>query len=148
LAATPRLSSGVGAGFGHLLAHDSDCEKHGAGVLLAEHVMKSCFERGFERYDMLARYDAYKSEWGDDAAPAADYVVGFTPRGRIFARLWSGAARQRVNAVLKKMPARIGRVVWPLACRALRQRTLFSGQDGARDQGVTSSPFRFPESAS
>ena len=61
-----------GAGFGHILAHNPDCDKQGAGVLLAEHVMKSCFDRGFERYDMLAPYDAYKSEWADDAAPVAD----------------------------------------------------------------------------
>jgi CelD/BcsL family acetyltransferase involved in cellulose biosynthesis len=79
----------------------------------------------FERYDMLAPHDAYKSEWADDAAPVADYVVGFTTRGRIFAR-----------------------VVWPLARKALRNRALFNGQDRARDQGVTSSPSRFPESAS
>jgi CelD/BcsL family acetyltransferase involved in cellulose biosynthesis len=142
-----------GVGFGHILAHDTDCDKQGAGVLLAEHVMKSCFERGFERYDMLAPYDAYKSEWADDSVPVADYVMGFTPRGRIFARLWSSAARQRIKAALKKMPARIGRVVWPLARKASRKRALFNGQDRAgqdraRDQGVTSSPSRFPESAS
>ncbi len=111
-----------GVGFGHILAHDPDCDKQGAGVLLAEHVMKSCFERGFERYDMLAPYDAYKSEWADDAAPVADYVVGFTLRGKIFARVWSSEARQRIKAALKKMPARIGRVVWPLARKVLRAR--------------------------
>jgi CelD/BcsL family acetyltransferase involved in cellulose biosynthesis len=137
-----------GVGFGHILAHDPDCDKQGAGILLAEHVLKSCFERGFERYDMLAPYDAYKAEWADDVAPAADYVVGFTPRGRIFARVWSGAARQRIKAALKKMPTRIGRVVWPLARLALRKPALFNGEDKARDQGVTSSPSRFPESTS
>lgn len=136
-----------GVGFGHILAHDPDCDKQGAGILLAEHVLKSCFERGFERYDMLAPYDAYKSEWADDAAPVADYVVGFTARGKIFARVWSGAARQRIKAALKKMPARLGCVVWPLARMALRKRALLNGEK-ARDQAVTSSPSRSPESAS
>jgi CelD/BcsL family acetyltransferase involved in cellulose biosynthesis len=111
-----------GVGFGHILAHAPDCDKQGAGVLLAEHVMRSCFERGFEHYDMLAPYDAYKSEWADDAAPVADYVVGFTPRGKIFARVWSSEARQRIKAALKKMPPRLGRIVWPLARKVLRPR--------------------------
>lgn len=111
-----------GVGFGHILAHDPDCEKQGAGVLLAEHLMKTGFERGFERYDMLAPYDAYKSEWADDAAPVADYVLGFTLRGRIFARVWSSKARGRIKAALKKMPARLGRVVWPLARKILRNQ--------------------------
>jgi CelD/BcsL family acetyltransferase involved in cellulose biosynthesis len=111
-----------GVGFGHILAHDPDCDKQGAGVLLAEHVMKSCFERGFERYDMLAPYDAYKAEWADDAAPVADYGVGFTPFGKLFARVWSGAARRRIKAALKNMPARYGRVLWPLARKILRPR--------------------------
>jgi hypothetical protein len=100
----------------------------------------------FDQFDEIPH--AYKSEWADDAAPVADYVVGFTPRGRIFARVWSGAARQRIKSVLKKMPARIGRVIWPLARIALRKRALLNGEDGMRDHGVTSSPSRFPESAS
>jgi CelD/BcsL family acetyltransferase involved in cellulose biosynthesis len=111
-----------GVGFGHILAHDPDCDKQGAGVLLAEHVMKSCFERGVARYDMLAPYDAYKSEWADDAESVCDYVVGFTPRGKIFARVWSGKARQRIKAALKKMPACFGRIIWPLARKVLRRR--------------------------
>jgi CelD/BcsL family acetyltransferase involved in cellulose biosynthesis len=110
-----------GSGFGHLLAHDPDCDKQGAGVLLAEHVMKSCFARGLERYDMLAPYDAYKAEWADDAAPVADYVAGFTPPGKLFAYAWSSEARQKIKTAFKKMPGRVGRVVWPLARKLIRK---------------------------
>lgn len=110
-----------GSGIGHLLAHDPDCDKQGAGVLLAEHVMKSCFARGFERYDMLAPYDAYKAEWADDAAPVADYVAGFSRPGKLFAYAWSSDARQKIKTAFKKMPARVGRVVWPLARKLMRK---------------------------
>ncbi len=105
------------AGFGHLLSHDPDCDKQGAGILLAWHVMESCFARGLDRYDMLAPYDAYKAEWADDAVAVADYVSGFTPRGKLIARGWTSKARQKFKSALKKMPARFGRIVWPLARR-------------------------------
>ena len=111
-----------GAAFGHILAHDPDCCKQGVGVLLADHVMESCVARGLERFDMLAPYDAYKSEWAEDAAPVDDYVVGFTRRGRLFASIWSSGARQSLQALVKRMPARWGRIVWPLARKALRGR--------------------------
>jgi CelD/BcsL family acetyltransferase involved in cellulose biosynthesis len=110
-----------GSGFGHLLAHDPDCDKQGAGVLLAEHVMKSCFARRLERYDMLAPYDAYKAEWADDAVPAADFIAGFTPPGKLFAYAWSSGARQRIKTAVKKMPARAGRMFWPVARIAMRK---------------------------
>jgi len=103
-----------GAGVGYLLAHDPECDKQGAGIVLAEHIMRSCFDRGLTRYDMLAPYDAYKAEWADAAAPVADWVVGFSPRGRLLARLWSSAARERVKTALKHLPPRLGHIVWPL----------------------------------
>lgn len=110
-----------GAGFGHLLAHEPSCEKQGAGLLLADHVMKSCFERGLTHYDMLAPYDAYKAEWASAAAPVADYVAGFTPPGRLFAFAWRSDARQGVKSVLKTMPASVGRFVWPLARKIMNK---------------------------
>ncbi|WP_162009782.1 GNAT family N-acetyltransferase [Methylocystis heyeri] len=106
-----------GACFGHLLTHDPACEKQGVGILLADHVMKSCLARGMTRYDMLAPFDPYKAEWADGAAPVADWVVGFSPPGRLLARVWSGGPRQRIKTALKKMPPPIGRAFWPLLRR-------------------------------
>jgi CelD/BcsL family acetyltransferase involved in cellulose biosynthesis len=111
-----------GAGLGHLLAHDPECEKQGVGVLLADHVMKSCFERGMTHYDMLAPFDPYKAEWADGAAAVADYVAGFTPQGRLFAYAWRSQARQKLKAALKTMPASVGRVIWPLARKIKNNR--------------------------
>ncbi len=108
-----------GVGFGHLLTHDPACDKQGAGVLLAEHVMRSAFERGLERYDMLAPYDAYKAEWADGSVDVADYLAGISLKGRLFAALWRSPLRERLKAALKKMPARYGRALWPLARRIL-----------------------------
>lgn len=104
-------------GFGHLLTHHPDCDKQGAGVLLAEHVMRSGFELGFARYDMLAPFDAYKAEWAAASVEVADYLAGFTLRGRLFAFAWGSRTRDRLKARLKKMPKRLGHIVWPLARR-------------------------------
>jgi CelD/BcsL family acetyltransferase involved in cellulose biosynthesis len=106
-----------GACFGHLLTHDPACEKLGVGILLADHVMKSCLARGMTLYDMLAPFDPYKAEWADGATPVADWVVGFSLPGRLLARIWSGRPRQRIKTALKKMPPAIGRVFWPLLRR-------------------------------
>jgi CelD/BcsL family acetyltransferase involved in cellulose biosynthesis len=113
-------------GFGHILAHAPHCEKQGAGILLAEYVMRSCFELGFERYDMLAPFDAYKAEWAEESVPVTDYVAGFTLKGRLFALAWGSRARERLKTTLKKMPTRLGRLVWPLARRLRRPLSALS----------------------
>jgi CelD/BcsL family acetyltransferase involved in cellulose biosynthesis len=107
-----------GAAVGYLLAHDAEYDKQGAGVLLAEHILQSCFVRGLARYDMLAPYDTYKAEWADDAAPVADFVASFSLRGRLLAWLWRHPLRERAKTALKRMPARYGRFLWP-ALRAV-----------------------------
>jgi CelD/BcsL family acetyltransferase involved in cellulose biosynthesis len=110
-----------GSGVGYLLSHDPDCEKQGAGALLAEHVMKTCFLRKYAGFDMLAPHDAYKSEWADGAVTVADFTVGFTPRGRLFAAAWRRPARRRLKQALNRMPPGLGRIVWPLARKILRR---------------------------
>jgi CelD/BcsL family acetyltransferase involved in cellulose biosynthesis len=112
----------LGAGnsaFGHILAHDADCDKQGVGLLLADHVMKCCFERGLERYDMLAPFDDYKRDWATGAVPVADYVHGITALGRGVAGYWRTGARESLKRALGKLPPVAGRTVWRLARGAL-----------------------------
>jgi CelD/BcsL family acetyltransferase involved in cellulose biosynthesis len=106
-----------GSAFGHILAHDGGYDKQGVGLLLADHVMKSCFERGLERYDMLAPFDAYKRDWATDAVLVADYVLGITALGKSASGFWRSGARERLKGALRKMPPFAAGIVWRLARR-------------------------------
>jgi CelD/BcsL family acetyltransferase involved in cellulose biosynthesis len=107
---------------GHILAHDADFDKQGVGLLLADHVMKCCFERGLERYDMLAPFDDYKRNWATGAVPVADHVLGITALGKGVAVYWRSGARESLKRALEKMPPAAGRAVWRLARGALGLR--------------------------
>ena len=103
--------------FGHILAHRPERDKCGVGALLVEHVMRSSIERGMARFDMLAPADGYKLEWAHGVVPVADHIVSFTLGGRLFARLWTSAARQRLKQALQKPPKRLGRALRSLLRR-------------------------------
>ncbi len=103
--------------FGHILAHSPDRDRRGAGALLVEHVMRSSFERGMARFDMLAPADGYKLEWAHGVVPVADHIVGFTRGGRLFARLWTSAARQKLKKAIQRPPEGLGRALRSLLRR-------------------------------
>ncbi len=101
-----------GESFGHIIAHDGDFEKQGVGVVLSEHVLRSCFERGCVRFDMLAPQDAYKMEWTEEAPLVHDRIKPFTFAGRVYAACYTSTLLQKGFETLKNLPPPIGRVLW------------------------------------
>jgi CelD/BcsL family acetyltransferase involved in cellulose biosynthesis len=102
-----------GESFGHIIAHDCDFEKQGVGVVLSEHILRSCFERGCARFDMLAPRDAYKMEWTEEALPVHDWIKPFTPAGRLYAKCYTSALLRIAVDRLKNLPPSAGGVLWP-----------------------------------
>jgi CelD/BcsL family acetyltransferase involved in cellulose biosynthesis len=104
---------------GYLIAHDTDFEKQGIGVLLVEHTLRSSFERNSQRFDMLAPRDAYKTEWSNDIVPVCDWILPLTTRGRLYAQ-FHVSALQRLLRAFKSLDPSIGRMAWP-AIRSLKK---------------------------
>ena len=109
-----------GEGFGHILAHDSLCDKQGVGVLLAEQVFRSAHRRGLGGFDMLAPADCFKLKWASSVAKLDDWVVPLNRRGRWFVRLWV-AQVPRLKRLAEASPAWLGSPVW-WAYRRMKQR--------------------------
>jgi CelD/BcsL family acetyltransferase involved in cellulose biosynthesis len=103
--------------FGHIIAHDGDFEKQGIGVILTEHVLKSSFERGSARFDMLAPQDAYKMEWTDKVSLVHDWIKPFSLAGRLYAAFYISGLPQMILRALKTLPSPAGRVIWPMIRR-------------------------------
>jgi len=102
-----------GESFGHIIAHDSAFEKQGVGVVLSEHILRSCFERGCARFDMLAPRDAYKMEWTEEAPLVHDWIKPFTLTGRLYTKCYTSVLWQAAFDRLKNLPPSIGGVLWP-----------------------------------
>lgn len=63
------------------------------GELLLSHVVKSCCERGLDRFDLGIGEAAYKRVYCGDAEPLHDSIVPITAAGQIAASIWrSGLA--------------------------------------------------------
>jgi len=103
-----------GESFGHIIAHDGEFEKRGVGVVLSEHVLRSCFERGCLRFDMLAPQDAYKMEWTEEAPLVHDWIKPFTLAGRLYAKCYTSALLQIAFDRLKNLPPSVGGILWPV----------------------------------
>lgn len=103
-----------GEALGHIMAYDICFEKQGAGVILTEHILKSSFERGCARFDMLAPQDAYKMEWTDQAPLVHDWLKTFSLKGFLYAKLYSSGLHSALMRWLKNLPRPAGQIVWPM----------------------------------
>ncbi len=99
---------------GHIIAHDGGFDKQGIGVVLTEHVLKSSFDRGCRRFDMLAPQDSYKMEWTSDAPLVHDWIKSFTIAGRFYERFYVSGLPQLILERLKNLSPSTGRILWPM----------------------------------
>jgi CelD/BcsL family acetyltransferase involved in cellulose biosynthesis len=70
----------------HLIAHATDVERHGAGVLNLEAIFRWAEAEGLEAVDLLSPSADYKLDWADIKVPVRDYVWGITWRGSLLTR--------------------------------------------------------------
>jgi CelD/BcsL family acetyltransferase involved in cellulose biosynthesis len=100
-----------GEAFGHILAHDVDFEKQGAGVLLAEHAFRSAFDSGCRRFDMAPPADKYKMDWASGAVAVDDFAAPLTLPGALYVRLWLKGGRAMAKAMAGRAPAALLRAM-------------------------------------
>lgn len=102
----------------HVITYAAEAEKHGAGVLNLEAILRLAEAEGLEAVDLLPPKADYKLDWSDTAMEVADYSWGTSLRGRIWAGLLDGIARPRARQLIDRAPLAARR--W-LASRKLRK---------------------------
>ena len=95
----------------HILVHDPDFDKFGAGTLLIEQIVRSAADKGLGCYDFLAPGDAYKLSWADASVEVNDWVLPLSLAGRAYTRLYLAGMRASVKRVVAILPAPVRRML-------------------------------------
>ena len=90
--------------FLHVAVYGSKFDKCGAGGLLLEHGVESCFPDRVARLDLLAPKHEYKLEFADGTVLVHDHAIALSLAGRAYAAGYLGL-RRRLKAVVEGMPA-------------------------------------------
>ena len=78
-----------------------------------DEVVRGCFEKGLDNFDLMAPGDCYKREWADQSVKVCDYTAPLTPLGQAHAAY--GACAYTVKAIFETAPQRLRRVLISLA---------------------------------
>ncbi len=73
--------------FGHLLTYDIDYAKHGLGIVMADYAIRTTFEQGLKRFDLLLSDDSYKARWSDGVAKVDNWLYPLSLRGHVYVYL-------------------------------------------------------------
>lgn len=95
----------------HLISYAAEAEKHGAGVLNLEAILKQAEAEGLEAVDLLPPKADYKLDWADTSVEVGDYCWGVSARGRTWRALYDGFLRPRGKAILAGLPLGLRRVL-------------------------------------
>jgi len=95
----------------YLISYDIDLAKHGIGIIVAEHSIRTAHEQGLVRFDLLTPADAYKMDWADGAVEVRDWAMPLSRAGRIYQCVWLCLARQAMRSATKSSPVWLRRVV-------------------------------------
>ena len=91
----------------HLISHAADVEKHGAGVLNLEAILRIAEAEGLEAVDLLPPKAEYKLDWADTAVRVGDHVWAASTRGSLAVQMIERFARPRLKATLERLPVGI-----------------------------------------
>lgn len=88
----------------HLISYAAEAEKHGAGVLNLEAILKQAEAEGLEAVDLLPPKADYKLDWADTSVEVGDHCWGISGRGRAWCALYDGFLRPRGKALIARLP--------------------------------------------
>jgi len=97
--------------FGYIIAQDVGFQKQGVGIILAEYSIRSGYEQGWAKFDLLPPADPYKLELADSIITVDDWAVPCSVMGRIYAVIWLRLGRRFAKKIMRKMPAWMGRAL-------------------------------------
>jgi CelD/BcsL family acetyltransferase involved in cellulose biosynthesis len=93
----------------YLISYDIELAKHGIGIVVAEHSIRTAHAQGFLRFDLLTPADPYKMDWADASVEVGDWAVPFSPAGRFYVSVWLRLVREWMRRATKRLPAWLGR---------------------------------------
>jgi len=91
--------------FSYMSAYDDQFANISPGRLLLNFCISSLWERGIEKFDMLAPAGGHKSEWCRDEVGVADYSIPLSASGRLYAELYQERIRPALARAWHGMPA-------------------------------------------
>jgi CelD/BcsL family acetyltransferase involved in cellulose biosynthesis len=106
----------------HIIVYDGAFEKMAAGVLNLEEAIRHGFNEGLERIDLLAPKAAYKLDWADGTVGVVDHAIGLSAKGKAYAHVYLGYLRQRLKAVVERMPQKLRQTLAANQLRAAANR--------------------------
>lgn len=93
----------------HVIAYDMAFEKMGAGGLLMEDSIRRACQSGKGTFDLLAPGGTYKFDWADKSVDVADYALGLSMKGRIYAAWVLKRFRPAAKAAVERLPMTLRR---------------------------------------
>ena len=93
-----------GQRFLHVAVYGSKFDKTGAGGLLLEQAMATCYNAGIKRLDLLAPRHEYKMEFADGTVLVHDHALALSAAGRLYVKGFL-SIRRRLKAMVEAMPA-------------------------------------------
>ena len=106
----------------HVIVYDRQFEKMAAGVLHLEEAIRHGFDEGLERIDLLAPAAAYKLDWADGTVAVVDHAIGLSTTGRAYARVYLGYLRNRLKAVVERLPHKVRQLLVTSHLRSAAKR--------------------------
>src|SRR5262249_57007038 len=105
---------------GHIISSNLKFEKQGAGVLIADYSIRTAYEQGCIRFDMLAPADPYKMDWADATIEINDWAIPLSIAGKLYAHAWLGAGREWIKVAAKGLPPWLAGMLATIYCRIAR----------------------------
>jgi CelD/BcsL family acetyltransferase involved in cellulose biosynthesis len=109
---------------GYIIAQAVRFQKQGVGVILAEYSVRSGYEQGWTRFDLLPPADPYKLELADSFVTVDDWAISCSAVGRVYAVIWLRLGRRFAKKIIRSTPSWLGRALATLhlGMTALRQK--------------------------
>ncbi|MEZ5849891.1 MAG: GNAT family N-acetyltransferase [Hyphomicrobiaceae bacterium] len=104
IAAQQIVIDNAGTRFLHVAVYSGKFEKAGAGALLLEHLIESCYAHGVHRLDLLPPRHDYKLDFANGILAVHDHALALTTAGSLYTSGYLGL-RRRLKAGVEAMPA-------------------------------------------
>jgi CelD/BcsL family acetyltransferase involved in cellulose biosynthesis len=88
----------------YLISYDIELAKHGIGIIVAEHSIRTAHAQGLLRFDLLTPADPYKMEWADGSVEVRDWAMPLTRPGRLYVLVWLRFMRHWMRSATKGLP--------------------------------------------
>jgi CelD/BcsL family acetyltransferase involved in cellulose biosynthesis len=88
----------------YLLSYDVELAKHGIGIIVAEHSIRTAHEAGLVRFDLLTPADPYKMDWADGSIDVRDWAMPLSRAGQVHVRVWLSLIRHWMRSATKNLP--------------------------------------------